>query len=80
MGLAKSTGSHVSNPKPTIIVVVNPDTSRAMGPVRRAIAARAKKTVVAIAQNICPGGIHFGTRLAFQTDKKAAPEWKRQHK
>ena len=49
---------------PTIIAVVNPDASRAMSPVRRAIAARAKKTVVAIAQNICPGGIHFGTKPA----------------
>jgi hypothetical protein len=35
-----------------------------MNPVTRALAASPKATVVAIAQNICPGGIHFGTRLA----------------
>src|SRR5271170_1909131 len=63
-GFATSAGSHTSNPKPTIIAVVNRTASSARNPVSRAIPARANAPVVAIAQNICPGGIHFGTRLA----------------
>ena len=63
-GSANGAGSHTSNPKPTSIAVSNRDASRAKRPESKAMAASAKAIVVVIAQNICPGGIHFGTNSA----------------
>lgn len=63
-GSAKGAGSHTSSPKPTSIAVSNRDARSAERPESRAMAASANAIVVAIAQNICPGGIHFGTKAA----------------
>src|SRR5215467_14303667 len=53
-----------NNPKPINIAVSNRDAQRAERPESKAIAASANRIVVVIAQNICPGGIHFGTKSA----------------
>src|SRR5690242_18600993 len=60
-GSEKRIGSHTSTPNPTSIAVSSPDARSADRPVTSATAASAKQIVVAIAQNIGPGGIHFGT-------------------
>ena len=61
---AKSVGNHTSSAKPTSINVSNREARRAACPESKAMAASAKATVVVIAQNICPGGIHLGTNEA----------------
>jgi len=63
-GSANGAGSHTSNPKPISIAVSNRDVRRAERPDSSAMAASANAIVVVIAQNICPGGIHFGTKCA----------------
>jgi hypothetical protein len=63
-GSAKGAGSHTSSPKPMSIAVSKRDARRAERPESRAMAVSANATVVVIAQNICPGGIHFGTKAA----------------
>ncbi len=63
-GSAKGAGSHTSSPKPMSIAVSKREARRAERPESRAMDARANAIVVVIAQNICPGGIHFGTKAA----------------
>ena len=63
-GSANGAGSHTSNPNPMSIAVSKRDASRAERPESRAMAASANAIVVTIAQNICPGGIHLGTKEA----------------
>src|SRR5215469_1440196 len=63
-GSAKGAGNHTKNPNPINIAVSNRDAQRAERPESKAIAASANRIVVVIAQNICPGGIHFGTKTA----------------
>ena len=57
-------GTHINSPKRVSIAVSSQDAKSAEWLESTAIAARANAIVVAIAQNIWPGGIHFGTRLA----------------
>ena len=57
-------GAHTRASKPTIIAVSKREARPARNPDKIATAASRKETVVAIAQNICPGGIHLGTKLA----------------
>src|SRR2546429_6534260 len=59
-GSETAIGSHTRSPNPTSIIVSNRDASGAERPESSAKAASPNATVVAIAQNNCPGGIHFG--------------------
>ena len=63
-GSVNGAGIHTSNPKPISIAVRSRDASRAKRMVSSAMAASANAIVVVIAQNGCPGGIHFGTKSA----------------
>src|SRR5947199_10777354 len=63
-GSETATGSHTRSPNPTSIIVSNRDASGAERPESSTKAASPNATVVAIAQNNCPGGIHFGTNSA----------------
>jgi len=63
-GSTKGAGSHTSSPNPMSITVSKRDARRAERPESKAMAASASAIVVVIAQNICPGGIHFGTKDA----------------
>jgi hypothetical protein len=63
-GEAKTLGAHTRTSKSTIIAVSKREASPARIPERMAAAASRKKAAVATVQNNCPGGIHFGTKLA----------------
>src|ERR1700691_2079413 len=63
-GKVNSLGAHTRTSKPTIIAVSKRQARPVRYPERMAAAASKKKMAVAIAQNNCPGGIHFGTKLA----------------
>ena len=56
-------GSHTRRPNPTSIMVTSRDARSAERPESSARAASPNAIVVAIAQNDCPGGIHFGTKF-----------------
>ena len=63
-GCVTHAGTHINRPNRMNIAVSSHDAKRAERPESMATAARANAIVVVIAQNIRPGGIHFGTKLA----------------
>src|SRR6185437_4969219 len=64
-------GNQTKTPKQIIITVSNRDVNNASLPANKEIAASANAIVVSTAQNICPGGIHLGTKPAVAERYKA---------